>query len=148
MASTPLFRGQTRGRLRVGAGRGLAAGIADKTDLALAGNAGLMRQFGDPRGLGDVLASGLREPSNISEVKPLSSASGIPRRCSRGRDGRRRERTRFRRDAGTSCPAPAAACAPRQDGPACRITGSAFGLGGGHIGAHVLPAEQTRPATA
>jgi hypothetical protein len=34
-----------------------------------------VRHFGNPRGLLDVLASGFREPSNISEVKPLSSAS-------------------------------------------------------------------------
>jgi hypothetical protein len=41
-------RGRNRGFFRVRARRGLAARIADETDLALAGDAGGMRQFRDP----------------------------------------------------------------------------------------------------
>ena len=49
------FAGEPRRLVGVGAGRRRAAIIADKADLALAGDAGLVRHLGDRRRLLDVL---------------------------------------------------------------------------------------------
>lgn len=69
------FTCELRGFLRVGPGRRLAAIIADKTDLALARNTSAVASSVIRAVSAMLSASGLREPSNIKLVKPLSSAS-------------------------------------------------------------------------
>jgi hypothetical protein len=116
--------GQTRGFLRIGAGGILAAGIADKADLPLAGNAcGLWAISAICAVSAMFWSSGLREPSNISEVKPaverflafLERVAVIE--MGHDRDGRilGQMPEHLAQDGNGVC--------ARQDGPACRITG-------------------------
>jgi hypothetical protein len=122
MASTPVSR-QSGPLLRVGAGRRLAAGIADKTDFALAGNAGLVRHFGDPRGLLDVLVERLartvEHQRGETAVERLAAFLEGVAVIEMGDDRNGRVFGEMR----NILPSIGSGVCARQDGPACRITG-------------------------
>jgi hypothetical protein len=84
---------------------------------------------------------------NISEVKPLSSASWhSSNRCTRGQDAPRPARMPPSARCRIILPSTAAACARDRLGPACRITGAPSASAAAYIGAHVFPPEADQTA--
>jgi hypothetical protein len=105
-----------------------------------------VRHLGDPRGLVDVLGERLaRTVEHQRGEAAVERFLAFLDRCSRDRDARRPERTRFRQMPEHRAKHGSGVCAARRAG--LQDHRRALGLAGGHIGAHVLPAErdQTPP---
>jgi hypothetical protein len=137
----PGLAGETSGVLRVGAGRGLALGIADEADFTLAGDARRTGYPGDRGSLVDVLRHGFaRAVEHHRGEAAIDRLAAFPGRIavvemSDNRDGSGlAERAEHGAEHGERGMRPAA-------GARLQDYGSAFGLGRRHIGARVLPAQ-------
>jgi hypothetical protein len=138
--------GKLRGFLRVGTSRRFAAIIANKANLTLAGNPGSMGHLRNARCLCDVIgqrfARTIKHQAGEAAIKRfLAFFDGV----TMVQDAARPARMRFPPDGASFCQhgqrrVLAAAWSSLQDHR--RV----FGFGGGHIGAHVFPAQADKAA--